>query len=167
MYYQSKKYNLQGTVNPDIRIHAIKPLLHICKNMSILDLGCAEGLIGMEFIKNGASLVQGFDINKERIKEGNRINEFPNLELTACDIANWEILSSYLSDSYDVVLMLGVYHHLPEEKRKDLLIKVINLQPKYFAFRANQRVCKEDNTDDIISKKFNKTNHRFIWELIL
>jgi SAM-dependent methyltransferase len=98
-----------------------------CKGKTVLDAGCAEGDIGLEFMKAGAKLVHAFDNNPGFVEEAQdkavegmqvwfgNINEFPK----------------WLDPEYDIVLALAIIHKAQDVRRatkylagkaKDLLV---------------------------------------------
>lgn len=83
---------------------------------SVLDLGCAEGLVGKYMIDTwGADLVHGIEIEPDRVEVAQRlcagyINAFfmvGNLEDTAA-------VDKKLLPQYDVVLALAIVHKLKD-----------------------------------------------------
>ncbi|MDJ0533871.1 MAG: class I SAM-dependent methyltransferase [Xenococcaceae cyanobacterium MO_207.B15] len=123
----------------------------ICKNSSLLDLGCAEGLISYEFFKKGITKVHGFDIQNKSIKFANKLFADTNIDFyfSQADISKWENLENnhkILELQYDIVLFLGIYHHIlkisGEEIANQILSKSLIKTKKYFAIRTNTEFPK-------------------------
>jgi 2-polyprenyl-3-methyl-5-hydroxy-6-metoxy-1,4-benzoquinol methylase len=95
------------------RLVGISDLLLISGGSAVLDAGCHRGLVGYEFAKHGAKLVHGVDIDPEVIKFAGALfsdvwtcsSRHEVVDLNRCS-------GFYQSYSYDVVLLLGVYHKL-------------------------------------------------------
>src|SRR5690349_21167118 len=89
---------------------------------SILDLGCAEGLISLEMVKAGAALVHGVELEAKRVETARSLfaahpqaksmfiahdlNRFPELFLTHTADSEWK--DSTLRNRYDIVLCLAI-----------------------------------------------------------
>lgn len=88
----------------------LQPALDEAAGKSCLDLGCAEGLIGIEFAKAGAVSVRGIDYNAELIAMARALPANVTLELG-------DVTSLVLSPDrpqYDIVLALAILHKLPD-----------------------------------------------------
>ena len=78
---------------------------------SVLDLGCAEGLISLEFAKAGAESVRGIEFNPNLIEAAeNELSKvwplpvrFDRVDLRRCGAAE---------QKYDIVLALAILHKL-------------------------------------------------------
>jgi 2-polyprenyl-3-methyl-5-hydroxy-6-metoxy-1,4-benzoquinol methylase len=165
-YFNSKLHGLRGPINLNRRLVGIQALFtsNILKNATVLDLGCAEGLIGMELLARGARLVHGFDVSADRISRGKAVAD-NNIILSTADLENWEdVGGSFILDKYDIVLFCGVYHHLPKHSRKHILENALTRCSEYLAFRANQRVWLDDKVDDIIANSGFGRISRFVWK---
>lgn len=84
-------------------LESLWPLLH---GQSVLDIGCAEGLLSRECVKHGAAIVYGID---------NRISAITAANLDApknCTFAVRDANSYSPVAGFDVVLMLAVLHKL-------------------------------------------------------
>jgi hypothetical protein len=79
------------------------------KPLTCLDVGCAEGLIGMEMAKAGAIHVQGIEVVPERVADGNRLRgSLP----CSFEVAN--VCTYTPKRPYDVLLALAILHKLPD-----------------------------------------------------
>lgn len=107
------------------QMKGLEPALAACKGKDVLDLGCAEGLIAIEFARAGAASVYGCDCNIESIAAAQalvvrpetrpksrirfrveNINERITEELASVDL--WR---------YDIVLALAVLHKMHDPER--------------------------------------------------
>lgn len=93
----------------------------VCKNASVLDLGCAEGLISYEFYKAGAACIHGVDLQEVSVQYARQLFADTTVEYSfaQADIGNWQKFirrhGSALNQQYDIVLFLSIYHHLLRE----------------------------------------------------
>jgi len=156
------KANFQG--DQFKRFEELDVLFDSCSNSSVLDIGMSDGLISYEFARHGATTIHGIEIDDERVRFAKRL--FSNIPVVSSFKAlNLAFESDKLQNSaiflpyYDIVLFLGVYHHLKKQmKRKDLddlLEGLLGLSEKHFAVRTNQLPEIEDR---IISAGFERLN---------
>lgn len=82
-------------------------LADLCRGKSILDFGCAEGLIGIEMLRHGAVHVHGIELVPERVKHARQLARgFASLYEVG-DANDWRP-----SKEYDVTLALAILHKL-------------------------------------------------------
>jgi 2-polyprenyl-3-methyl-5-hydroxy-6-metoxy-1,4-benzoquinol methylase len=74
---------------------------------SVLDLGCAEGLISMECARHGALSVQGVEIRADHVAAGRKLGGSLPVALDVGDLNTWRP-----QHGYDVVLALALLHKL-------------------------------------------------------
>lgn len=77
--------------------------------LTCLDVGCAEGLIGMEMAKAGAVRVHGVELMPERVRDANRLRGSLPCSFEVADVATYRP-----ERTYDVVLALSILHKLPD-----------------------------------------------------
>lgn len=76
--------------------------------LTVLDVGCAEGLIGMELAKAGAIHVHGVELVPERVADANRLRgSLP------CSYEIGNVATYNPRKPYDVLLALSILHKLP------------------------------------------------------
>jgi hypothetical protein len=76
--------------------------------LSCLDVGCAEGLIGIEMAKAGASAVLGIELVEQRVKDAMRLRgDLP------CTFEVGNVAAYQPKRPYDVLLALSILHKLP------------------------------------------------------
>lgn len=103
-----------GDRSLDEQIAALRPALAECNGKTVLDLGCAEGLISLEFSKAGASYVLGIDCVDEHLRiaceqcRGHNV-AFKKMQLFK---ANPDTPADF-----DIVLALGIIHKMQFPER--------------------------------------------------
>jgi 2-polyprenyl-3-methyl-5-hydroxy-6-metoxy-1,4-benzoquinol methylase len=93
----------------------LDPLWCEVKGRTVLDVGCAEGLIALECKKAGARLILGIDNRESAVKEARGVLDCDTTytcDVVVADVIEWEPRASF-----DVVLMLGVLHKLPNPEQ--------------------------------------------------
>lgn len=82
-----------------------------CADKRVADLGCAEGLISLEFARAGAASVYGCDYNQEMVRlANNRRGDLP-VVFEHANLNKWRE-SPELLKQYDIVLALAIIHKL-------------------------------------------------------
>ena len=124
-----------------------------CKQATVLDCGCAEGLIGLEFAQRGAAVVHGFDLQDVSIDAALKLFEgqCTQYAFRQADLSAWteftERNADLLLDRYDIVLLLGLYHHLLKQAGIDRATAVFEgclaLCDRYLAVRTNAPIPQE------------------------
>lgn len=89
--------------------------LSIAKGKSVLDLGCAEGLISLEFAKAGASRVVGIELLEEHLKVAEKLRakhpDGSRVHFIRKNLGT-HILDNPEHERFDIVLILGIIHKL-------------------------------------------------------
>ena len=83
-------------------------LAEACRGKSVLDFGCAEGLISIHLLKHGAAEAFGIELLKERVEKAKRLSKGLKATYVAYDAAEYPLLM----DRYDVTLALAILHKL-------------------------------------------------------
>lgn len=91
------------------QIAALAPALAECRGKAVLDLGCAEGLISLEFSKAGASFVLGVDNKASHLEVARRVCKAKGLEFKEINLKNADPETPF---TFDIVLALGIIHKL-------------------------------------------------------
>lgn len=146
-YHSIPELGIIGRRSARSRLRGIDFLESKVENKTVLDLGCAEGLISLQLACNGASLIHGIERNEDSIAIAERLFEkyreaFSDgieFHFLVSDFGNWANFTNscdLLMDKYDVVLALGVWHNL---KADDALNIWKGLEPfcsEWVAFRG-------------------------------
>jgi predicted RNA methylase len=99
----------------------LKPAQNEAYGKSVLDLGCAEALIAIEFARSGASLVCGVENNlnlvntakNEIVKACEHDGKFLPVSCVHMDVSEL-IADVSLRQTFDIVLALAILHKLPD-----------------------------------------------------
>jgi SAM-dependent methyltransferase len=82
-----------------------------CKNKTVVDLGCAEGMIALEFARAGAKSVFAVDYNMRMLESAER--ELAKAGPLPVQFRQVDIKDGYFKGkTYDIVLALAVLHKL-------------------------------------------------------
>lgn len=100
------------------QLRGLEDALEQAKGKRVLDLGCAEGCISIEFARAGAAAVVAYDYNVPFIELAQEMAfKLPRevaavLSFTQRDIR--KLLEAGPSARFDIVLALGIAHKLPD-----------------------------------------------------
>ncbi|MCK5850621.1 MAG: class I SAM-dependent methyltransferase [Kiritimatiellae bacterium] len=130
------------------RFEGLDFVLARCKGTTVLDMGISDGLVSYEFARHGASLIHGFEIDRTRVSFARRLFRDTLIEhkfVRANLACNGETLMRRFSDvllgQYDIVLFLGLYHHLkrqmPRQDLDSLLNVLLGRTRRWFAVRTD------------------------------
>ncbi len=86
------------------------------RGKSVLDLGCGDGTYTVAFEGLGASKVLGIDPAAAAVTRGTEKARTMNLSRTTFQAGNLYALSQEIK-GFDVVVLRGVLHHLPDAKQ--------------------------------------------------
>ncbi len=109
---------------PGIREHADRTLAEQmlgldvavaeAKGKTVLDLGCAEGLIGREFALAGATDVLGIESLESHLEVARRAcADCPQMRFQQAYLQEW-IPAHDPPEQFDIVLALGIIHKIPD-----------------------------------------------------
>lgn len=94
----------------DQQMQGLGYLKDFCRGKTILDVGCAEGLISMELVQHhGAKLANGVELVDDRVHAANK--RCRDLGIAAQYYIG-EAENFVPKDQYDIVLMLAILHKL-------------------------------------------------------
>jgi SAM-dependent methyltransferase len=108
------------TFNYDVVRKIIRNEIPRDKNLSVIDLGCGTGTLAELFNKNK---YLGVDVDKGAIWQARR--KFPGYKFKIGDAVNFKT-----EVKFDLVLVVGVLHHLPDEKVKKVARRINSLLNK-------------------------------------
>lgn len=151
------EHGLFGKWPLDTRISDLNFILKskFMKGASILDLGAAEGLLAKCFKNSGAEIIHGFELDPDRVDFANLyVGDGKNIVFRKGNLGDWDKFESengdHLLPRYDIVLYLGLHHHLPEDQRVHTLKQALKRTKSIFLIRTPETLFSHDNIDLII-----------------
>jgi 2-polyprenyl-3-methyl-5-hydroxy-6-metoxy-1,4-benzoquinol methylase len=157
-YYRDLARGLYGAKPFDRQRRSPDFVISKAAGLTVLDLGCAEGLVAGLFLEAGAAFVHGIDIKTARIEAARKLfGDHPNARFDVGDIARWDHFRRHVGclPSYDIVLMLGVYHFLPMHSRAITLRGALALSRRWFVLRTDRRL-RDEATEVIFAGGFRR-----------
>lgn len=115
-WFKTGKDGNSGHRSLDEQMLGLKHALELAKGKTVLDLGCAEGLISKEFAKAGASLVLGVEVIKEFVSAAvESCKGYSNVSFMLANLD--DKVNTPVINKYDIVLALAIIHkaHNPIE----------------------------------------------------
>jgi SAM-dependent methyltransferase len=91
----------------------LEPALEACKGKTVLDLGCAEGAISLEFAKAGASRVVGIEREVQFSEVARQLCAGYPVEIINENLNPW-IEAHPEPELFDIVLCLSIAHKVPD-----------------------------------------------------
>lgn len=137
----------------DFRLDGIADLLHRARGVSVFDIGCNRGMVGVEFARNGASKVHGCDIYEKGIEVAREIFADIRSVDSRFEVADLTRGPKELpfKGQYDITLCLATYHKLkrvmPKEALSDLIRHFGRMTKGYFAWRATSDKPDENDAE--------------------
>jgi len=104
----------EGDRTLELQMLGLEPALQAAAGKTVLDLGCAEGLIAREFAERGAREVDGIEVVAEHVTIGREICKGLPVNLA---VGNIDKLALEPLGGWDVVLMLAVLHKTRDPER--------------------------------------------------
>ncbi|MDI3471085.1 MAG: hypothetical protein OJF62_003148 [Pseudolabrys sp.] len=152
-YTHAPQLNLHGKWPIDVRLQGLDFVFRQASGKSVLDLGCAEGIISKVFLDSGAIFVHGIERDPSRVKKAQEIcKDIPRARFDVADLSDWNTSSSILNaDGYDIVLYLGLHHHLPLATRRETCLGAADLAKHTFAIRTPDDIYEADNISSLLS----------------
>lgn len=152
-YTYAPELGLHGKWPLSDRLRDLDYIFEHCEDKTVLDLGCAEGVVAQKCLEHGARLVHGFDVEKSRVKSAERLcadycNAQVFLQANLDEWVSWKCLQEILLTTYDIVLYLGIQHHLIYPERLATLADAASMAGKIFVIRTTNEVYQRD---DIVS----------------
>jgi 2-polyprenyl-3-methyl-5-hydroxy-6-metoxy-1,4-benzoquinol methylase len=138
-YYSDVARGLHGRRTIARRRRGLDFIISKAAGSTVLDVGCAEGLVAELFLEAGVAYIQGIDINASRIAAAKRLfATHENARFDVGDITRWRRCQrqAALLPQYDIVLMLAVYPRLPAHSRAATLRRVLALSGRWFVMRC-------------------------------
>jgi 2-polyprenyl-3-methyl-5-hydroxy-6-metoxy-1,4-benzoquinol methylase len=92
----------------------LEKALETCKGKTVLDIGCAEGLISREFALAGAVSVLGIEVLATHVLYAKQVcQDLKAVSFICTNVVDYARTLETIP-KYDIVLALGVIHKLPD-----------------------------------------------------
>lgn len=142
----------------DYRLDGLTDLTIRARGTSVLDLGCNRGMTCVEMANNGAIHLCGCDNYETGILTAREI--FADIrsvtsQFEVCDLTKGpEVLKSFHTFQFDMILMLATYHKIKRKMPADLLSELVKdlgaRTLQYFAWRGTKDQ-HDLNNDEILA----------------
>jgi glycosyltransferase involved in cell wall biosynthesis len=155
-YTWSPRLRLFGKWPEEQRLHGLNPVLEAAAGASICDLGAGDGAIARQFLDRGAATYHGFELDAGRVELASRLcADFAGARFRQADLSNWSLFEAkYAPDmqqSYDIVLYLGLHHHLPPAGRMHALAGAARRASRWFAVRTPDALYVSDDIEKTLA----------------
>ncbi|MCA9214330.1 MAG: sulfotransferase domain-containing protein [Planctomycetales bacterium] len=158
-YFYSPSLNLYGKWPLDVRLSGLQSFLESCEGKTVLDLGAAEGAIALNCLTSGATLVHGFELDKDRVARATKLcrDHASRAEFRTANLNLWKEFTQtnreLLLDEYDVVCYLGLHHHLDPATRNANLDAILSMAKETFVIRTPQETFANDKLEQRILER--------------
>jgi len=119
------------------RIDGLKNVFEVAFGQTVLDLGCNCGLVAYELSKYEPKAITGIDRDQRDIQNARRIFERVPVEsrFMCKDVFEAEL------QPHDIVLFLGLWHHLDTGPKFDTLLqRIVDATKDLLVVRSNEAV---------------------------
>lgn len=152
--------NFQGNLFD--RFEGLEALFESAPGLRVLDLGMSEGHIAYEFARRGAALIHGLEQHDDKVRFAARLfrdvpleHAFLKADLAVSGPVFDARYGASLLPQYDLVLFLGVYHHLRKEMaRRDLDSLLASIAARAASRLAVRSDALPDFEDQILAMGF-------------
>lgn len=136
--YRMKRFGYTEDAYITERVQGLYYLQDKVKGMTVLDMGCAEGLVSDYLLKCGASLAHGVDKNSARVQAAQELKyKYSNIEFKHGEFTYSKaffIENTWMLEKYDIVLLLSAFHTSDETK----ILPFLEKTNKYFCYRGEE-----------------------------
>jgi glycosyltransferase involved in cell wall biosynthesis len=151
-YTWSPQLGLFGKWPEEQRLHGLSLILEAAPGASICDLGAGDGAIARRLLDRGAATVHGFELDPRRVDLANSLcTGFPGARFHRADLSDWPLFEAKhagdMLESYDIVLYLGLHHHLPAGARMHALASAARRASRWLAVRTPGVLFQSDGIE--------------------
>lgn len=133
-----------GDRTPEEQLLGLDPALALAKGATVLDLGCAEGVISQKFAAAGALEVLGVELLQDHVNVARKVCKLhPQVDFICAELGAY-ITARPAPRRFDIVLMLSIAHKLSDP---GLIVTFAGKSTgKLLAFRGPNRYKVWDGT---------------------
>jgi len=176
--YFNKRIWLNSDIEINNRMEIVKVLLQGIENKKILDVGCGDGRISLQFKSNNLLLL--LDISSKMLESArkNVLKDEKNVRLVQADFLEYET-----DEKFDIVICIGVLAHV--KSVKETLVKISSvmmdggtciiqftncanfigwLDRNYYDLRARLRGIRNYNLNKISTRMIEKICSDLPWQ---
>lgn len=155
-YTSSPGIGLYGKWTEAQRLHGLEPILARAEAKSICDLGAGDGIVARRLLEHGAAALVGFDRDPGRVELAKDLcRQFPTAQFTTADLSDWNAFeqahAGRLQPSYDIVLYLGLHHHLPAATRLGVIRGAAARASSWFVVRTPASLYQVDRIEAMLA----------------
>jgi glycosyltransferase involved in cell wall biosynthesis len=155
-YTWSPRLRLFGKWPEEQRVHGLQLILEAAPGASICDLGAGDGAIARQFLDRGAATLHGFELDAGRVELASQLcADFAGARFRQADLSDWSRFEAKhapdMQHSYDIVLYLGLHHHLPAAGRMHALLGAARRASRWFAVRTPDALFAADGIDKALA----------------
>jgi glycosyltransferase involved in cell wall biosynthesis len=155
-YTWSPELRLFGKWPEEQRLHGLDPIFGAASGASICDLGAGDGAIARRLLDRGAAAIDGFELDAGRVALANDLCAgFAGVRFRQADLSDWPAFEARLGrdlmPSYDIVLYLGLHHHLPAASRMRVLASAAQRASSWFAVRTPGALFLSDSIEKALA----------------
>lgn len=112
---------------------------------SIIDIGCYDGFYLTKLSRLKFKKIVGLEPKKKNIIKGREIRKFLKIEEPDIEFIEGDLSNSNINNKFDIVLCLGVLHHVPDHN--EILKKLSNITSEllFLDFRVIQNELVKKN----------------------
>ena len=157
-YTWSPELRLFGKWPEEQRLHGLDPIFDAATGASICDLGAGDGAIARRLLDRGAATIHGFELDTGRVALANDLCAgFSGVRFRQADLSDWSSFEARhgrdLMPSYDIVLYLGLHHHLPAAGRMRVLASAARRASSWFAVRTPAALFLSDSIERALAEQ--------------
>jgi glycosyltransferase involved in cell wall biosynthesis len=156
-YTWSPPLRLFGKWPEEQRLHGLELVLEAAPGASICDLGAGDGAISRRLLDRGAVMVDGFELDPRRVALASGLcADFTGARFRQADLSDWSMFEAKhagdMMASYDIVLYLGLHHHLPAAGRMHALTSAARRASRWFAVRTPRPLFLSDRIEAVLAE---------------
>lgn len=112
--YKQEEYD--WGFQPSPTCYKVLQMMPPTKHLKLLDIGCGEGRNSVFFARNGYD-VTAFDLAEAGVEKTKKLADRVGVNI---NVFKANVMEFRLSEKYDILFSVGVFHYIPKELREEL-----------------------------------------------